>query len=615
MREMKDSGIEWIGTIPDNWDIMPNKYLMWKKKRICPVYNGEDIISLSMNGVIVRDLDAGGKMPTSFDGYQYIESGNLLMCLFDIDVTPRCIGLIKCNGLTSPAYSQFVLTSRANAGYYNYYYTMLDNDKTLVHLAKNLRHSLTEEQLGTISTIVPPIAEQIKITDYLDKKCEEINSVVAQLQEEIEALEEYKRSVITEAVTKGLDPDVEMRDSGVQWIGEIPAHWITHPLYFYFGERKNKNALGLETNLLSLSYGKIIRKDINSNGGLLPESFNTYNIIEKDDIIIRPTDLQNDKRSLRTGIAREHGIITSAYIAMKAIKAVNPEYFHYLLHAYDVMKVFYNMGNGVRQGLNFSEFSRLMVFEPTIEEQNAIVAYLKEKCDEIDLAIAEKKQQIETIEEYKKSLIFEYVTGKKEVASTLQVVTIHPALMLALVLREFGDDLKGKIHAQKAAYLSEMVLGSRPNAQYYRYEQGPYDEELDNYLKQIHKRQWFTIHNGNPMTCSKGKKYSEFEEKYKDLISKYSSEIKKIVDFLRPMRSSQAGRVATLYAVWNDFMIDGITNPTDSQLIDEVTTNWTPNKSNPDKSTWQDTLNKMKAAGIVPTGYGLHTKAKEMRHI
>lgn len=415
MREMKDSGIEWIGTIPDNWDIMPNKYLMWKKKRICPVYNGEDIISLSMNGVIVRDLDAGGKMPTSFDGYQYIESGNLLMCLFDIDVTPRCIGLIKCNGLTSPAYSQFVLTNRANAGYYNYYYTMLDNDKTLVHLAKNLRHSLTEEQLGTISTIVPPIDEQIKISNYLDKKCEEINSVVAQLQEEIETLEEYKRSVITEAVTKGLDPDVEMRDSGIAWVGDIPAHWITHPLYFYFGERKNKNALGLETNLLSLSYGKIIRKDINSNGGLLPESFNTYNIIEKDDIIIRPTDLQNDKRSLRTGIAREHGIITSAYIAMKAIKTVNPEYFHYLLHAYDVMKVFYNMGNGVRQGLNFSEFSRLMVFEPAIEEQNAIVSYLKEKCDEIDLAIAEKKQQIETIEEYKKSLIFEYVTGKKEV--------------------------------------------------------------------------------------------------------------------------------------------------------------------------------------------------------
>lgn len=415
MRQMKDSGIAWVGDIPSNWRIMPNKYLMWKKKQICPVYNGEDIISLSMNGVIIRDLDAGGKMPTTFDGYQYIEEGNLLMCLFDIDVTPRCIGLIKNNGLTSPAYSQFVLTDLANAAYYNYYYTMLDNDKTLVHLAKNLRHSLTEEQLGTIATIVPPKSEQELIASFLDKKCEEIRSIVSTLQSEIEELEQYKRSVITEAVTKGLNPDAEMRDSGIAWVGDIPTHWIMHPLYYYFIERKNKNAWGQETNLLSLSYGKIIRKDINTNEGLLPESFNTYNIIEQNDIIIRPTDLQNDKRSLRTGIAREHGIITSAYIAMKAIRPLNADYFHYLLHAYDVMKVFYNMGNGVRQGLNFSEFSRLMVIEPPIEEQNAIVVYLREKCDEIDLAIAEKKQQIETIEEYKKSLIFEYVTGKKEV--------------------------------------------------------------------------------------------------------------------------------------------------------------------------------------------------------
>ena len=275
--------------------------------------------------------------------------------------------------------------------------------------------TMSQEKIYNFILPEIPESEQQKILICIDKECDELDSLIFDIQSQIETLEEYKRSVITEAVTKGLDADVEMKDSGIAWVGDVPKHWILHPLYCYFGERKNKNALGLETNLLSLSYGKIIRKDINSNGGLLPESFNTYNIVEKDDIIIRPTDLQNDKRSLRTGICREHGIITSAYIAMKAIKPVSPEYFHYLLHAYDVMKVFYNMGNGVRQGLNFSEFSRLMVLEPPIEEQNAIVSYLKEKCDEIDLAISEKKQQIETIEEYKKSLIFEYVTGKKEV--------------------------------------------------------------------------------------------------------------------------------------------------------------------------------------------------------
>lgn len=158
-----------------------------------------------------------------------------------------------------------------------------------------------------------------------------------------------------------------------------------------------------------------MRKDINTNEGLLPESFNTYNIIEAGDIIIRPTDLQNDKRSLRTGLATEHGIITSAYIDLMPIKQISTAYFHYLLHAFDVMKVFYNMGNGVRQGLNFSEFSRLMVFEPPIDEQNAIVNFLDSKCSEIDQVIADKKEQLEKIEEYKKSLIYEYVTGKKEV--------------------------------------------------------------------------------------------------------------------------------------------------------------------------------------------------------
>ena len=199
--EMKDSGLKWIGKIPSSWNVMPNKYLMKKKKVICPVYNGEDILSLTMKGVIVRDLDAGGKMPTSFDGYQRLEPGNLLMCLFDIDVTPRCIGLIKQAGLSSPAYSQFELNGMGNAEYYCYYYTMLDNDKTLLHLAKNLRHSLTEDQLGAISVIVPPVQEQKIIADFLDAKCEEIDKVIAAKIEQLAIVDEYKKSLIYEYVT------------------------------------------------------------------------------------------------------------------------------------------------------------------------------------------------------------------------------------------------------------------------------------------------------------------------------------------------------------------------------------------------------------------------------
>ncbi len=203
----------------------------------------------------------------------------------------------------------------------------------------------------------------------------------------------------------------EMKDSGVEWIGKIPASWSSHPLFYYFDERKNRNFDLRERNLLSLSYGNIIRKDINTTGGLLPASFNTYNIVKNLDIIIRPTDLQNDKKSLRTGLVKEKiGIITSAYIALKPREGVFSNYFHYLLHSYDIMKVFYNMGNGVRQGLNYSEFSKLILVAPSLDEQHKIADFLDKKCAEIDALTADIQTQIDTLEEYKKSVITEAVT-------------------------------------------------------------------------------------------------------------------------------------------------------------------------------------------------------------
>lgn len=198
---MKQSGIPWADTIPAHWKVIANKYIMRKKKEIVPVYSGQDIISLSMNGVIVRDLDAGGKMPTSFNGYQQIYPGNLLMCLFDIDVTPRCIGLIKNKGLTSPAYSQFEMIDDTYAPYYYYFYLKMDNTKELVHLSKNMRHSLNEEQFGMIKTIQPPMEEQVAIADFLDTKCAAIDQAITDKTTQIETLKAYKASLIYEYVT------------------------------------------------------------------------------------------------------------------------------------------------------------------------------------------------------------------------------------------------------------------------------------------------------------------------------------------------------------------------------------------------------------------------------
>jgi type I restriction enzyme S subunit len=202
----------------------------------------------------------------------------------------------------------------------------------------------------------------------------------------------------------------EMKDSGIMWIGEIPSNWEVHPVGIYFAERIHKNSFGQESNLLSLSYGKIVHKDINAVGGLLPASYNTYNIIEPGDIIIRPTDLQNDKKSLRTGLSKDHGIVTSAYIALKPINGAFSPFYHYLLHCYDTLKVFYNMGNGVRQGLNYSEFSKLLLLIPTLPEQKAIADFLDKKCAEIDGLLADLEAEVKTLAEYKKSIIAETVT-------------------------------------------------------------------------------------------------------------------------------------------------------------------------------------------------------------
>ena len=298
---------------------------------------------------------------------------------------------------------------------YMYYWIFACKDDFLQQAFGGGQPNISQTKIKNQYYLQPAFDEQKRIANFLDATCTEIDALIADVQAQIDVLEQYKRSVITETVTKGLNPDAEMKDSGIEWVGMIPAHWPVHPVYTYFGERKNKNRFGIEDNLLSLSYGRVIRKDINTSDGLLPESFNTYNIVEAGDIIIRPTDLQNDKRSLRTGLVKEHGIITSAYIDLCPIKKVDSRYFHFLLHAYDVMKVFYNMGNGVRQGLNYSEFSRLMVFEPQYEEQVAIADFLDGKVAEIDGIIDQKKEQLEVLDSYKKSLIYEYVTGKKEV--------------------------------------------------------------------------------------------------------------------------------------------------------------------------------------------------------
>lgn len=415
MRSMKNSGIEWVGDIPDNWGVEPNKYLMKKEKNICPIYKGEPILSLTMKGVIERDLDAGGKMPSSFDGYQYVKAGSLLLCLFDIDVTPRCSGLVIKSGVTSPAYSQFVMKNKAYAPYYNYYYTMVDDTKELLHMAKNLRHSLNEEQFGAIKAPVPPIEEQRKIAEFLDEKCGEIDALIADIKTQIESLEQYKRSVITEAVTKGLNPSAEMKDSGAGWMPTVPKHWAVEKFKFHLHIKAQKNMGDKQVLSLYRDYGVVPKDSRDDNHNVTSEDTSTYRFVRVGDFVVNKMKAWQGS----VAVSQYEGIVSPAYFVYEFTDNLfNKQYFHYLLRNKSYTTEFMRLSGGIRVGqwdLPAEALENILVLIPPIEEQKQIADYLDNKCAQIDELKSQKQSQIETLEAYKKSIIYEYVTGKKEV--------------------------------------------------------------------------------------------------------------------------------------------------------------------------------------------------------
>lgn len=416
MRKMKNSGVAWLGEIPEDWTVVFNKHLMKKVKCIREKYTGEDVLSLTMKGVLIRDLDnPSGKMPATFDGYQFVEAGNLLMCLFDIDVTPRCIGLIKNNGVCSPAYSQFKLNDLADAGYYYYYYLNLDNTKELLHLAKNLRHSLTEEQFGAIPTALPPLDVQKKISHKLERKVSEADALITNVQAQIEKLKTYKQSLITEVVTKGLDPNVPMMDSGVEWIGEIPSSWNTIRVKQLLRERKERSVDGKEEPLsMSQKVGLVPTKTLDSIPNMA-SSFVGAKLAYVDDLVF-------NKLKAHLGVfsvSKYDGLVSPDYAVYYSTGVADLKYLEYLFKTPQCISEFRKRSTGIAAGLTRLYTDGLFAIEcpfPSKDKQHEIVAHLNKKCAQIDELTAIKQTKIEKLEQYKRSLIYEYVTGKKEVS-------------------------------------------------------------------------------------------------------------------------------------------------------------------------------------------------------
>ena len=428
-RNMKDSGIEWIGEIPEGWEVLAHKYIMHKEKSICEHYSGEDVISLTLNGVVKRDLEnPSGKMPTTFDGYQFVNPNDLLLCLFDIDVTPRCVGLVKDYGVTSPAYSRFKIHSGFCNAYYNYLLRFIDDEKVFVHLSKNLRSSLTESDFGAIKTIVPPKAEQQRIADYLDNRTFEIDTLLSKARSSIEEYKKLKQAVITQAVTKGVHGEREMKDSGVEWIGEIPKEWrktqLRHCATIKSGITLGKN-YSKDTVLIERPYLRVA----NVQGGYVDlNDLATIEVTPDEDLKYRlhSGDVLMTEGGDRDKLGRGcvwHGEIEPC-LHQNHVFAVQtnetillPEFLEYLT-ASDVGRSYFDVTAIKTTNLACTSSSKVLAFTiplPPIEEQIEIVGFIKKRTLELNKLIMKKERLVQELESYKKSLIYEVVTGKREV--------------------------------------------------------------------------------------------------------------------------------------------------------------------------------------------------------
>ena len=413
----KNSGISWIGDVPEHWNVVRNKNFIDEKDEVVGEKFGDyTLLSLTKGGVIARDVESGkGKFPKDFDSYKIVQPGNVIFCLFDVDETPRTVGLSSLKGMITGAYDVFEPVN-INARYYTYYFLAVDDRKALRPLYTGLRKVVKKDRFLACKIPVPPLSEQKEIAEYLDKKTAQINELVLAKQKQIELLKEYKQSVIENVITGKMNKNSRMKDSGISWIGKIPENWNVYYLFQKVREHFISNKEIHHQNLLSLSYGRIIQKDINKTDGLLPESFDTYQIVENGNVVLRLTDLQNDHKSLRVGYATQEGIITSAYECLEVFdKSLYSKFFYYQLHSFDVKKMFYGMGGGLRQNISYNELRKIRIAYPPLSEQKEIVAYIEKKVASIDSQIASIENQIVNLSEYKQSLISDVVTGKVKV--------------------------------------------------------------------------------------------------------------------------------------------------------------------------------------------------------
>ena len=388
----KDSGIEWLGQIPTHWDLLRNKIFITEHDNVV----GQDaykytLLSLTKQGVIQRDIERGkGKFPKEFDNYKIVESGNIIFCLFDVDETPRTVGLSSIDGMITGAYNVFSIKG-INSQFYYYYFLAVDEAKALRPLYSGLRKVVKTERFAGLRIPVPPEEEQRQIVAYLDYKSNKINERICQRE------------------------NVPMKEGGIEWIGQIPAHWEVTQLRKYLRLFSDKGHPDMDLLSVTREQGVIVR-DITSkeeNHNFIPDDLSGYKLIQKGQFAINKMKAWQGSY----GVSKYKGIVSPAYYTCE-LNNIDTEYFDVAIRSQAYIGFFTKYSKGIRSGqwdLSPDALKSIPFVEPPIVEQRAIVSYITEISEKVDSYITKLKEEINYLQEYKQRLISDVVTGKVDV--------------------------------------------------------------------------------------------------------------------------------------------------------------------------------------------------------
>lgn len=428
-QKYKNSVLAWAKKFPVDWDVVPTRSLMkTKKERVGATASDYVLLSLTLGGVIPRDLDEGsGKYPAEYDTYQMVLPNDLVMCLFDYDVTPRTVGHVTQKGIVTGAYTRLIPKSAAYSKYYYYYFLWLDTGKELLHLCTGLRNVVSKHIFWSLLNPLPPLETQKQIADFLDEKTKVIDELVAKKERLIELLREKRAALITRAVTKGLDPRAKLKPSGVEWLGDIPERWEVKKLKFIASVQASnvdKKSYEGEKEVLLCNYVDVYKNEFISSKlsfmSATATSEQVYKLgLQIDDVIITKDSETPDDIGVAAIVIEDIKNLVCGY-HLYLLRAhgddITGNYLFRFLQSRVIKGYFETRSNGVtRFGLGSYGVKNVSFPVPSLQEQKQIADFLDVETAKIDKAVALIESQIEKLKEYRSSLIYSAVTGKVKV--------------------------------------------------------------------------------------------------------------------------------------------------------------------------------------------------------